>query len=372
MFRRLRFMILIIVLIVPAASAQSGAAQDITVMTRNLYLGADLAPVIAAQTPDEFIAAAQTALAQIAANDFPERAEGLAAEIDTKNPQLVGLQEVYAFTLDGSFGPPPFRDYLADLMSALDRMGADYRVAAVVREMDIQVPIDGHLVGVIDRDVILARGDVDTSVVPVGLSGCRASLDGCNYQLVATATTPLGNLSIERGFVAVDSVIGGIPVRFVNTHLELPGNELDPDNPLASIFQSMQALELITLLGGFPAPQGTRTIVVGDMNSTPMDRVVTVGPYTIVPPYMLFVDEGYHDTWMLRPGRPPGFTCCQAEDLLNPDSILSDRRDLTFTHEMPRGMVKANLVGNDAADKTPSGLWPSDHAGLVTRIQFAP
>jgi hypothetical protein len=75
---------------------------------------------------------------------------------------------------------------------------------------------------------------------------------------------------------------------------------------------------------------------------------------------------------MLRPGRPPGFTCCQAEDLLNPDSILSDRRDMTFTLDMPLGMVKANLVGNDAEDKTPSGLWPSDHAGLVTRIQFAP
>ncbi len=27
---------------------------------------------------------------------------------------------------------------------------------------------------------------------------------------------------------------------------------------------------------------------------------------------------------------------------------------------------------NDEADQTPSGLWPSDHAGVVARMKFAP
>jgi hypothetical protein len=30
------------------------------------------------------------------------------------------------------------------------------------------------------------------------------------------------------------------------------------------------------------------------------------------------------------------------------------------------------LVGNEETDKTPSGLWPSDHAGVVTRLEFTP
>jgi hypothetical protein len=28
------------------------------------------------------------------------------------------------------------------------------------------------------------------------------------------------------------------------------------------------------------------------------------------------------------------------------------------------------LVGNDPDDRTPSGLWPSDHAGVVARLRF--
>jgi endonuclease/exonuclease/phosphatase family metal-dependent hydrolase len=346
-------------------------AEEITVMTRNLYLGADLAPVTAATTPEEFLSAAQTALVQIARNNFPERAQALAAEIVEKKPHLVGLQEVYNFTFNGFNGPPPFRDHLADLMTELSAQGADYRVAATVKNLDVLIPLGGNAVGVTDRDVILARGDVATAVVPVALSGCRSSIDGCNYQIVATATTPLGDIASERGFVAVDATVGGMPVRFVNTHLEQPGSELDPTNPLASIFQAAQAFELVSILAGFPNPLDAKTVVVGDINSSPLDQIHTVGPYTIVPPYIQLVGAGYTDAWTLRPGDPAGFTCCQAEDLLNFDSILKDRRDVTFTSEPPVGRVKVNVVGNDETDKTPSGLWPSDHAGVVTRLQFA-
>jgi hypothetical protein len=30
----------------------------------------------------------------------------------------------------------------------------------------------------------------------------------------------------------------------------------------------------------------------------------------------------------------------------------------------------ANLTGVDQEDRTPSGLWPSDHAGVVARLRF--
>ncbi|HAS52934.1 MAG TPA: hypothetical protein DCS42_01820 [Nitrospiraceae bacterium] len=342
------------------------AESSLTVMTRNLYLGADLSPVLAAQTPEAFFATVQSAAEQIAASNFPERAVALAAEIAEKQPHLVGLQEVYDFTFNGSNGPPPYRDVLADLMNALSAKGANYRVAAVVRNADLQIPLAGNIVGVLDRDVILARGDVATSVVPRSLSGCRSSLDGCNYQVAASAATPGGVITIERGFVAVDAAINGSPVRFVNTHLE--ERYPDPTNPVSPIIQSMQAYELISILSALPKHRNAMIIVAGDINSSPQDMIISEGTYTIVPPYQQLAYGGYIDTWDLRPGKPAGFTCCQAADILNLDSILSERIDVIFTDRMPSGKVKVNVMGNDESDRTPSGLWPSDHAGVVARI----
>ncbi len=375
MFKRLPYLFCLVFFILLATNAGAATNQNINVMTMNLYLGADLAPVFAAQSEGEFLAAAQAALAQVAYNNFPARAQALAAEIVAKNPQLVSLQEVYNFTINGYNGSPPWRDYLEDLKAALADQGANYTEAAIVKNVDIQVYLGGNLVGVTDRDVILRRSDVTTTVVSFATSTyCRPSEDGCNYQAAAIVSTPIGTISLDRGFVAVDATLNGTLVRFVDTHLELPYKELAPTAPIASIYQAMQAFDLISILAQIPNPNGAKIIVAGDINSTPVDQILQVGPpynIAIVPPYMQFVLSGYTDAWTLRPGNPPGFTCCQAENLLNLDSILSDRRDVTFSKEMPYGMVMVNLVGNEETDKTPSGLWPSDHAGVVTRMQFA-
>lgn len=343
-------------------------AQEIRVMTRNVYLGAEIQSLVALKTPEEFLAGAQKALAQAAGNDFTERAEALAAEIVEKNPHLVGLQEVYNFTINGSNGPLPFHDYLTDLLAALEAQGAEYRVAAVVKNLDITIPMsDVVWVGVIDRDVILAREDVGTEVVDLTESGfCRQSLDGCNYNVVASANTPVGPIDFERGVVAVDAVVGNFPVRLFNTHLEV--RNVDPTNPLSPYIQAAQAFELIALLDFLPNPGNAPIIVVGDINSSPEDLPI----YTIVPPYMQLELAGYVDAWTLRRGKPSGFTCCQAENLLNSESNLYERDDVIFFSELPVNKVKAILVGNDEIDKTPSGLWPSDHAGVVARMEFAP
>lgn len=370
MLKRLSHMLYVAVFILLTATAHAATTQEVTVMTRNLYLGADLGPVITATTADEFFAAAQAALSQVAASNFPERAQAMAAEIVEKKPHLVGLQEVYNFTFNGFNGPPPFRDHLEDLLFYLSAQGADYKVAAVVKNLDVQAPIDvfGDFVGVTDRDVILAREDVDTAVVSIPAGLCsKPSLDGCNYQVVAGAVTPAGPIAIERGFVAVDANVGGALVRFVDTHLE--ERELVPSDLLVGkFFQSAQAAELISILTGLQSPDGSKLIVTGDINSAPTDPSI---PF-ITPPYKQFADAGYVDAWTLRPGNSPGLTCCQATDLLNPESALIDRLDLTLFREMPGGTVKVNLVGNEETDKTPSGLWPSDHAGVVTRMEFAP
>ena len=71
-----------------------------TVMTRNLYLGADLGPAIAAPTVPQ----AYTAVGDIYMNmvdmNFNARAKLLANEIQNSQPELIGLQEVALWRRD--------------------------------------------------------------------------------------------------------------------------------------------------------------------------------------------------------------------------------------------------------------------------------
>jgi hypothetical protein len=345
---------LVAVIIVSIATAGVVAAQEVRVMTRNLFIGADLNPVLAAQTPAEFAAAVQTTLTQIAASDFPKRAELFADEIASKRPHLVGLQEVTRLTLNGTTGALPFRDYLDDVLSALEARGAYYYVAGVVNDLDVTLPIPG--VGVIqtlDRDVVLARVDVGAS--PVTVPGCRVSVNGCNFSVFVSAPTPFGSsIAVERGFVVVDAVVDGQPVRIVNTHLEIP--------ELPVIVQSLQAAELIARVSALPIAPNSPVIVVGDINSAPTDVPTVPG---VVPPYMQLAAH-YADVWDLRPGAPLGFTCC-SDSLSDPQFQAFKRVDVIFTSGSPV-IARAIVVGGD--QQTPMGLWASDHLGVFGRIQF--
>ncbi len=120
----------------------------VDVMTRNLYLGADLGPAIAAPNPP----AAYTAVGDIYENmqdmNFNARAKLLANEIEAEDPQLIGLQEVSIWrrdeVVDGPSTPATevVYDYLELLMDELDRRGLSYSVAVVQEEADLEFPAD--------------------------------------------------------------------------------------------------------------------------------------------------------------------------------------------------------------------------------------
>lgn len=341
------------------------AAQELRVLTWNLYLGAEIQSLAVAQTPQEFFVGVQEALGQIAANNFPDRAEALAAAIVEKDPDLVALQEVYNFTINGQNAQPPFRDYLNDLLVALEAQGAYYEAAATVENLNISLPFNELVeVGVIDRDVILVREDIQTQVVDIS-AFCpgRASVDGCNYGVVAGTTIPgVGPIEFKRGYVGVDVLSGAPPVRFFNTHLEV--RDPDPNESLSPLVQRLQALELIAVLSSI-APPHMPLIVAGDINSSPEDTDLLFGLYPS--PYMQ-LSQNNDDIWTLRPGKSGGYTCCFAEDL-SMAADLYERIDVIFINGLP-AQVHANIVGNDEADQTPSGLWPSDHAGVAARMVF--
>ncbi len=369
---------------------------DIKVMTQNQYLGADLGPIVSATTPEDYAVAITTVLQSIAANNFPERAQALAQSISDRQPHLVALQEVYAFgCIDPGTGAcaifdGAFNDHLELTLAALGAQGSDYYVAAEVQNITLPTPIMESLgipglpvflnadaipdlfITVIDRDVILARGDIDAAIVNYACG--KPSLDGCNFQNVAVANTLAGPISIERGYVAVDVIVGGDEYRFVNTHLEVQFP--DPNDPASSGLQAVQATELNFALATQPSgnPQ-SRLIVAGDINSSPTDPVF--GP--IHPPYTQFVTGadyvGNHsfqpltDTWDLRPGKPDGFTCCEAGDLANTQSSHNERIDVILAYPAP-ATVKANVMDAEESDKTASGLWPSDHASVIAELSY--
>lgn len=376
-----------------AASARAQAPPaELRVITQNEYLGADLSPIVAARSPAAFDAAVLDALDQVAANDFPARARALAAQIAATRPELVGLQEVSDFTSDGAHGAPPFVDHLAETLTALSEQGADYVVAATVTNLDasISIDLDGQpgleLLGIRDRDVILARADVPFDTLPgdVGAGGLcgvpvrnpvpiptllpavlasQPSDQGCNYTAAGQISTPDGALVVKRGFVGVDALVGGVALRFVTTHLEV--REPDPTNPLSPILQSLQAHELVGTLRS-TTPRDLPLVLVGDFNSSPRDPTA---PF--VSPYASLALGGLRDAWwtnLLRIVDPWGFTCCQPPDLSG-SSTLSERIDQVWL----RGPALAVLDFALARDApTPAGPpnWGSDHAGLFAVLRL--
>ena len=383
------------------AKASKAPPALIDVMTQNQYLGADLVPVVeagAAITDDPatlvaFNAALLNALGTVAANLPEQRYVALAREISGRRPHVVGLQEVFDFSCVGpgcSYGPiaGAFNDHLT---GTLDALHGTYVAKAIVKNLDItlpvQTPMGGALVTVIDRDVILVRSDVAgaATVAPYGSYCSYPSMDGCNYDFVATTSIAGEVVKIERGFVGIDITINGADYRVANTHLEV--REPDGSNPYSRIVQSAQAYQLI-LTTTNTTPPGRKLIVVGDINSDPRDPLLPVpdflqpilGVPVIVPPYTQFMAATFTDAWTMRPGAGHGhgapligFSCCQDEDLANRHSELYERIDMVFSLTKPSRVIDARLIGTTAASKTwppGHGLWPSDHAAVAAALQY--
>ena len=387
-------------LVLPAMlSAAPPGKPDIVVMTQNQYLGANLMPIVAATTPEEYNLAVLDAMFQITASNTPERVQALAETILERKPHLVGLQEMFRFDCVETGTMPGactlFGGALNDhLQLTLDTLGPEYYVAGIVNDLtipdvDFSVPglpvfldddaIPEVFIQVLDRDVILARSDVSAVAVPYPCEdfGLHTSEDGCNFNEIAEADALGETIKIQRGFVGVDATVNGEDYRFVNTHLEVQYPAPLQDAPL---IQAVQATELIAVQSLFPPPPETKLMIVGDINSNPLaPKFETSFGWMVYPPYKqleMGVDflgyeltMPYPDIWPLRPGKSPGLTCCQAADLSNMGSNHYERIDVIFTLPQP-ARVKANVLDNKPEDKTPSGLWPSDHSSMVGRLFY--
>jgi hypothetical protein len=324
-----------------------GHGSGITVMTRNVYVGADVDIVIGAEDPNDIPVLVAQAYQELWATNFPLRAELLADEIASTRPHVVGLQEISHIRIQdpgdlviGGTTPATTTvfDFLEILMGALEARGLDYDVVATVENTDVELPMVTSAtptfadVRLTDYDVLLVRGDVAT-----------ANAVGVNF--ATEMPVPGTPIVVKRGFVAADATVGGRTYRVVNTHLESA-------HPLVRLGQ---AAELVQHLAGETRP----IIALGDFNS---DAVT--GEQT----YQFLLSQGYADAWQSRDGGPTqALTCCQVSDLSNTTSILDERLDLVLSRNLPAAAVFADVIGDDPSERV-GGLWPSDHAGVVARF----
>lgn len=318
----------------------------VTVMTRNLYLGADLIPLIGASTPQEFAGAAALVYTQAAATDIPGRMDAVAAEIAANEPLLVGLQEVSTWSTGPFMDPQPAThvqfDYLQLLLTDLARRGFTYEPVVIADGFDAEAPSAlGVDVRLTVRDVLLARSGLKTA--DLKLSNPQSG----RYNAMLSIPNPvIGDVNFYRQWASIDAKVRGKSFRFITTHLEA----------YSQLARYAQAQEL---LAG-PAVTDLPTIVLSDFNSqttTPNDAAAAM------------VAGGFTDVWSVVNPADSGLTCCQAGDLRNPVTQVTERIDLVFT----RGgftAVKAVRVGADAL-ALPSGVqWASDHAGLVATVEL--
>ena len=320
--------------------------RDLTVMTRNLYLGADIAQVLDAATPFEFLVSVATTYGQVQFTDFPTRAAAIAAEIETADADLVGLQEVANWTSTGP-GAPPSVDFLAILLQKLNDRGLSYSVAATSYNLSVgPVPLlfpcsaapPSCQLSYEDRDVILVNNQ-------------RAGLQVSNpqsgrYDAQEVASSLAGPISFDRGWASTDGTLDGKKFTFVTTHLEIED------------FAPVQEDQGREFLAG-PAKGGGAVIAVGDFNSAADGSTTSV--------YADLTKSWFADAWALNRGNV-GLSCCQDPLLTNGTSHLHSRIDLVLTHGASRA-VEAHLVGTAPFRGVPP-LWPSDHAGLVATVRI--
>ena len=136
---------------------------------------------------------------------------------------------------------------------------------------------------------------------------------------------------------------------------------------MAKTEQLAQADELIAWLSAVPLP----AVVMGDLNTAPGNAWTAS--------YGRFTDAGYADLWSLAAPADPGPTCCQSNDLQNLSSLLDRRFDLAFYRDPApldgiglTDWVEAERLGATTEEKTPSNLWPSDHAGVAVALRPIP
>jgi endonuclease/exonuclease/phosphatase family metal-dependent hydrolase len=370
-----------------AAGKKKGKGTKLTVMTRNLYLGADLTPALQANNINQAIDAGGEIVNQVHATKFPSvRAASLAAEIKKRKPDVVGLQEAAwwrtgpvnaAASFNGPVATqtdPQGGDFLTDLVNAINSGGKKgkkkavrYAIANVKTEFDFELPVndDGNGNGLSGadhnerltmRDAILVRKGVGIKF---------------NHQTSGTFNTLLREVvggvvpvDVTRGWNAIDVKARGRTLHIVDTHLEAfdsqGSNNTNQGTSLGKgDIRAAQASELVG--PGGSAHSSRPVILLGDMNSDDD----TVQPNGDRNAYAALTAGGFSERSTANP-----LGCCLNDPFLvgGPNSIndFDHQVDHVLTNSSRIRFVKGFVDGRAPVN----GLYPSDHAALTSVLKI--
>ncbi|HYL13009.1 MAG TPA: endonuclease/exonuclease/phosphatase family protein [Terriglobales bacterium] len=359
MFRKLLTLLMVFTLLgfcttTANAGPRNNKDRVLTVMTRNMDAGSDFWYVLTADPTNllSILGGISATFQEIHGSNIPARADGIAAEIQATLPDLVGLQEVTTL----SAGPDATHmavvdDMLASLRAALAQRGLHYDAIVIQKNADITLPAFDQAfnlisVGLTDFDVVLARTDLPVSEFKLE-NIQRAYFPLAHILQLEVAGVPI---PFTRGWIAVDAKLRGKQYRFVTTHLET----------FSDIIQALQTEDLLT----GPLASDLPVILAGDLNSDADAPNSSRGPA-----FGILTSAGFLDIWSNLHPNDPGFTWpLHPEDVPAAPPAVPQRIDLVLTHGDGTTARSEILTGTAPV----SGLWSSDHAGVVASFAVLP
>lgn len=380
-----------------AAGKKKAKGTKLTVMSRNLYLGADLTPALQANNVDQAIDAGGEIVNQVHATKFPSvRAASLAAEIKKRKPDLVGLQEAAWWRtgpvdINAALGSPVASqtdplggDFLTDLLTQLNKKkkgkkgsassaakkkpAVRYVLAVVKPEFDFELPVndDGNGSGLAgaDHNERLTMRDAILVRKGAGIKFKNPTSGTYNTLLRESLAGGVRNIDVTRGWTAIDVKAHGRSFHFVNTHLEAFDSEgNNQTNQGTSLGKGdVRAAQATQLVGPGGAANSKRPVILlGDMNSD--DN--TVQPNGDRNAYTALTAGGFTERSTANP-----LGCCLNDPFLvgGPNSIND------FNHQVDHVLANKNkikFVKGFVDGRAPvNGLFPSDHAALTSVLKI--
>ena len=388
---------------------QAQAKRDrgkVGVMTRNLYLGADLGPAIGADSLQAFIDANGQIMRDVDTNNFPVRAKGLANEIKAKSPDLVGLQEV-ALWRTGPSGPPRNKpasppesftattvkyDFLKLLMNELNKGKKRYRVVKVTTEFDFEGPAnyDGDQAGIGELNGRLTMRDA--IVAKVGSDIKTRNSGGGNFSAFFNPVISGLSVAVDRGWNSVEVKVRNSPwFKFVNTHLEAFGDDKnrvvdcmsDPAPGFESNPVSVRCAQAKELFEKAIDPGNLPVIATGDFNSDDDSVIDENCPSMANTEGSLIGNNGGQcgDTFAYNALKSLGMknvstsdpmSCCVKSGILTADNGNSSDFDHHIDHILSDSTRVKKLKSSVSGLAPVNGFWNSDHAGVYSQVKVKP
>ena len=348
--RRLARSLLPLVALLAAPAAEAKPGPKLTVMTRNIYLGGNIALPIPATSRADFEQRTTQLWQQVQATDFPARAKLLAREVRRTKPDVIGLQEVALWRR----GPDGLKDAAAtpsttvvyDFLATLRReLGSRYRLGSVQKEADIEAPTSlGYDVRLTMRDAVLVRRRKGLRI--------RRRL-GANYAATFDVPTQVGTLQLAARLDGDRRrrCRAGASASSTRTWRRSPtpsGSSRRARSRRARCASGARSSSSATSTPTRPAPRAR----------SPTPTTSSAPPACATP-------------GCCATRRRAGNNCClKQETITDPPPGPFDHR---VDHILAKGrfkVLRTRIVGTDPANRTAAGLWPSDHGGGATTLRL--